>query len=130
MDELGKIISKLPRDVVEVNSYGITENATLFVGIGKITMSSVNAFADAIRGVVPEELIVIRRDYEAQLASISVKAADSSPGQAADSSRSRIPQPIDMGILAVAILLPLLLLTIARKHLSEPYPPIPLHRLP
>ncbi len=58
MDELGKIISKLPRDVVEVNSYGITENATLFVGIGKITMSSVNAFADAIRGVVPEELIV------------------------------------------------------------------------
>jgi hypothetical protein len=120
MDELVKVISKLPRDVVEVNSGGITENATIFVGMGKITTSSVNAFADAIRGIVPEELIVIRHDYAAQLASFSVeKGADGPPGPAADASSPGIIHPIDMGILAVSILLPLLLLAIARKNLSS-----------
>jgi hypothetical protein len=60
MDELGDVVSKLPRDVVEINSYSISENATILVGMGKISQSSVTAFADAIRGIIPEELIVIR----------------------------------------------------------------------
>ncbi|MGD0802827.1 MAG: hypothetical protein ABSA11_01990 [Candidatus Bathyarchaeia archaeon] len=60
MEELGSVVSRLPRDVVEINSYSISENATILVGMGKISQSSVTAFADAIRGIIPEELIVIR----------------------------------------------------------------------
>ncbi len=120
MNVLMGIISRLPRDVVEINSCGITENATLYIGMGKINNSSVTAFADAIRGSIPEELIVIRHDDPAQTAVLVVKkAVNDSPGQIAEDTASKMYTSIDVVITLTAILVPLLLLIAARRQLTK-----------
>jgi hypothetical protein len=118
MGKLRVIISGLRRDVVEINSYGITENATLIIGMGKINETSVKTFAEAIRGSIPEELIVIRHDDPAQITTLVEKTSvNESIGPIAADSTPKMYQPIDALITLTAILLPLLLLTAARRQL-------------
>lgn len=138
-DAIGGAIFDLPRGVVEVNAMGITENATLLIGISEVTPAAVEALANAIRGLAPEELIVVRRMgvTRATTGGIAVQALPiitaipsgstpvdprymENPGPARTSADTAdlMLTPVDFLTTSLSVLIPLLLLTLARRSLS------------
>jgi len=61
LNAISNVAFKIPRDKVEVNEMGITENATIMIGIGQVTLEAVGVLSEAIRGLAPPELIFVRR---------------------------------------------------------------------